>query len=235
MSVRINPKIEPVDTESQHYPLVFRMSRYHYVIAAFTIAVSLFLIGASFYQEEQEVVLLLIALGVLFLGLSVMYIVQIKNNFVKLDKDTMRYREYRRIITFDLNQIYVELMEGAFLLYSPQHPRISIGSQYKNSTLLHSILYKHSEENTSRENGTPHEDFTGFKSFTGKVSGTNKRRQRLNDILLVLLFIGVNIISYLKAPERDFTYHFLVFILTGTSYGVALYTGRRKAAKSRGR
>ncbi|MNC31931.1 hypothetical protein D3C75_802680 [compost metagenome] len=147
----------------------------------------------------------------------------------------MRYREYHRIFTFDLNQIYVELMDDAFFLYSPHHSRKSIGSYYKDSTLLHSLLYKRSEENISRENGTPHEDFTGFKSFTGSVSGTNKRKQLLSDAALVLLFLGGNIVSYLNAPQREFIYHFLFFIVTGAGFSVALYTGRRRAERGRGK
>ncbi|WP_054939671.1 hypothetical protein [Paenibacillus ihuae] len=231
MHVRIHPKIESADTESQLYPMVFRMSRWNYVIAAFTVAVSLFFIWLGFFESEMTLAVLLTALGIILLGFNVMYIIQVKNAFIELNKDTVRYRKYRRIITFDLDQIYVELLEDAFFLYSPQHTRIDIGNYFTNSTLLHSLLYKHSEENISRIKGTPHEDFTGFKSFTGNVSSINKRKQLLSHAAFVLLFIGGNIVSYLNAPEREFIYHFLFFIGTGTGYGVALYTGRRRGGK----
>lgn len=235
MHGRINPKLESADPEGQQHPLVFRMSRWNYVVAAFTVATSLFFIWIGCYEAEIAAALLLITIGGLFLGLSVMYIILVKNAFIELGKDTMRYREYRRIYTFDLNQIHVELMDDAFFLYSPQHSRKSIGSYYKDSTLLHSLLYKHSVDNTSRENGTPHEDFTGFKSFTGSIYGTNQRKLPLREATLMLLFIGVNIVSYLNAPEREFIYHFLFFMVTGAGYGVAWYTGRRRAAREGGK
>lgn len=234
MRVRINPRIVPVETGNQPYPLIFRMSRWHYVIAACTILMSLFFIGYGLYQAKTGALLLLVSLGTLFLLLSLAYIFQISNSFVELDNRTMRYREYRKIVTLDLDQIYVELLEGAFYVYSPQHPRIIIGSQYKDTTLLHSLLYKYSEENTSRADAAFIEDYNGYKSFSDKISGDNRRKQRRNDVLLVLLFIAANLFNYYSNPGRELIDYFLFFILTLVSSGVAIYTGRRRAARRNG-
>lgn len=232
MYARLNPKIESVDTGNQQYPLVFRISKWHYVIAAFTILMSLFFIGAGLYQSDTGVLFMLAGLGAMFLVLSLIYIFQISNSFVEIDNEMMRYREYHKIITLDLDQIYVELIEGAFLIYSPGHPRITIGNQFKNVTLLHSLLYKHSEENTARSDGAPHQDYIGYKSFSEEISGKNRRRQRRNDVLLLLLFIGANLFNYYDNPGRELIYYVLFFILTTVSAGVAFFTGRRRAARS---
>ncbi|WP_277472110.1 MULTISPECIES: hypothetical protein [unclassified Paenibacillus] len=173
-------------------------------------------------------------MGTLFLVLSLAYIFQISNSFVELDNKTMRYREYRKIITLDLDRIYVEMIEGAFYVYSPQHPRITLGGQYKNATLLHSLLYKHSEENTSRADAAFIEDYNGYKSFSDKISGDNRRKQRRNDVLLVLIFIAANLFNYYSNPGRELIDYVLFFILTFVSSGVAIYTGRRRAARRNG-
>lgn len=104
MRVRINPRIEPAETGNQPYPLVFRMSRYHYVIAACTILMSLFFIGYGLYQAETGALLLLVSLGALFLLLSLAYIFQISNSFVELDNKTMRYREYKKSLRLILTE-----------------------------------------------------------------------------------------------------------------------------------
>jgi hypothetical protein len=134
---------------------------------------------------------LLRTVGGLFLTLSIYYILVVRNAFVELDQDQMRYRHIRRIIELDLDQIYVEKINGSFLVHSPQHPqKLTVSGYYKDSTLLHSLLYKHSEHNTERLNEAAPQDIKGFSSFTEDPPVRNWTKRRLNYAVIFLLFVA---------------------------------------------
>lgn len=227
----VSPKITPADTSNQPYPFVFRLSRWNYAVAAVTLAISVIFIAISFYRDGIAAILLF-SIGVIFVTLSIFYILLIKNAFVELDGEKMRYRDIRKIIEFDLNQIYVEIMNGVLILYSPHHRRMSISSYYKNASLLHSLLYKHSEQNTRRADDKNYTAEAGFSSFTGQIASKNRKSQQINNVFIPLLFIGANIYSYAQYPERSLMYHFLFFLISGAAYGTYWYTGRRRAARA---
>lgn len=186
------PAGESADTGDQLYPLVFRISRWHYFIAAVTVATSLFFMMIG-YSRSGFSSIVLWTVGGLFLTISIYYIILVSNAFVELDHDKMQYRNIRRIIELDLNQIYVEKMNGAFLVHSPNHSVLTISGYYKDATLLHSLLYKHSEQNKERiQEQSPHH-ITALSSLTGStpVSARSWAKRRLNYAVVFLLFVAV--------------------------------------------
>lgn len=233
MRITVSPKINPVDTDDHPYPLVFRLSRWNYAIAAATLVMSVFFIVISFYQDGFAAIMLF-TIGSIFIILSILYILLVKNAFIEVDRDKMRCRDIRKITEFDLNQIYVEIMNGILILYSPQHRKKSISSYYKNSTLLHSLLYKQSELNTARAESEGCAVQT-YDSFTDPISGSNRKAQKFMNILVPLLFIGVNIYNYTQHPDRSLIYYISIFLLTAAGYGIFWYIGRRRAVRSPGK
>lgn len=142
------PVIVPVDLDQQPYPLMFRLPGWHYVLAGAGAVISSLFIAAGFYftWEARAAVWIFAGFGLLMLAGSLWYLFTIKGTFIELTKDHMRYRDYRKVKEIDLSRIYVEIMNNTFVLYTPEQSQKVIPSIYDNNSLLHSLLFKHSEK-----------------------------------------------------------------------------------------
>ncbi|MEK3687896.1 hypothetical protein [Paenibacillus sp. FSL R10-2736] len=228
------PVIVPVDLDQQPYPLMFRLPAWHYVLAGAGAVISSLFIAAGFYftWEARAAVWIFAGFGLLMLAGSLWYLFTIKGTFIELTKDHMRYRDYRKVKEIDLSRIYVEIMNNTFVLYTPEQSQKVIPSIYDNNSLLHSLLFKHSEKNTARSDWERTGEDGEYRSFTDKISRRNSKSYKLNTVFLILCFIAANVLNYIGKPEKSLNYHLLFFLLMTVLFGYALYSSRRRAARS---
>lgn len=228
------PVIVPVDLDQQSYPLMFRLPAWHYALAGAGAVMAILFIVAGFYftWETPLAVWIFVGFGVLMLALSLWYLFTIKDTFIELTRDRMRYREYRKVKELDLSRIYVEIMNNMFVLYSPERSKMVIPSFYDNNSLLHSVLYKHSELNTGRHDWDNSEESSEYRSFTDKIDRRNSRSYKSSTVLLIICYISANVLNYMDKQERSLNYHLLFFLLMTALFGLAIYSNRRRAARS---
>ncbi|UQZ35750.1 hypothetical protein C2I18_20800 [Paenibacillus sp. PK3_47] len=186
-----NPANGADGSDDPLYPLVFRISRWHYFIAVITVATSIFFIMLG-YSRSGFSSIMLWTVGGLLGAVSLYYTALVTNSFVELDQDKMRYRNILRTLELDVNQIYAEKINGAFLVHSPDQPVLTISGYYKDATLLHSLLFKHSEQNIERLSEAAPHPIVDFSSLTGSspVTASSWARRRLNYAVVFLLFVA---------------------------------------------